>query len=480
MKIKKAKRSWLILILLLILSAFPNSSFSQTPNDTLNLGILESFEAYTGSGGVTNSCGTVTGDIGTHFGIISGFLPPYNGNTYNADASTNQARYDLLRLYIHLNSKFVDYPNALNPFSGPAHGAAFGTGEILVPGVYSIGSAGSIGGALTLDGGGNPNAVFVIKMNGALTVGAGAIVSLTNGAKSSNVFWVIEGAISVAAGAELKGTLFAKAGAIGIGANVILEGRMLTMAGAITMGIGSSATPPPDVEDAKVLLELIKKEKEQLVKEKKIKDEKMIDSFKEEEIPFLIPESWIWCRMQDLCPNISSGSTPPQPFFKEVGIPYLKVYNIRNQKIDFSYKEQFVDIEYHATKLKRSILEPGDVIMNIVGPPLGKVAIIPDNYEEWNCNQAIVFFKPLNKEMSSWLYTFLCAGTFLQFIELIGTAGQDNISVTKSKTIMLPLPPIEEQKAIVEKVNSLMALCDELEAEIEISKTTQEKWMESS
>ncbi len=228
--------------LMLLLS---NSSFGQTPNGTLNLGILTSFEAFSGAGAIANSGGDVTGDVGSHLGIISGFLPPYTGNTYNANATTIQARYDLLRLFIHLNSKFVDFPNALNPVSGPAHAAAFGGGETIVPGVYSIGSAGSLTGALTLDGGGNPNAVFVIKMNGAFTVAAGATVSLTNGAKSSNVFWVVSGAISVAAGSNVKGTLFSKVGAVGLGANVILEGRMLSMAGAITMGIGSSATLPP-------------------------------------------------------------------------------------------------------------------------------------------------------------------------------------------------------------------------------------------
>jgi hypothetical protein len=227
-----------------------NVSFSQTPNGTLNLGILESFEAYTGAGGVTNSGGTVTGDVGTNLGIISGFTAPdypgtYTGNIYKEDTITDQARYDLLRLYINLNALFVNFPNALDPATFPAHAAAFGGGETLVPGVYSIGSAGSLTAGLTLDGGGDPNAVFVIKMNGAFTVAAGATVSLTNGAKSSNVFWLISGAISVAADAEVKGTLFSKAGAVGLGARVILEGRMLSMAGAITMGINSSATPPP-------------------------------------------------------------------------------------------------------------------------------------------------------------------------------------------------------------------------------------------
>jgi hypothetical protein len=216
----------------ILLLLFSNISFGQTAsNGTLNLGVLTSFECFTGDGGVTNSGGTINGDVGTHLGLISG---GNNGDMYNADAVTDQARKDLLRLYIHLNDKFVDFPGT--------HAAAFAN-ETITPGVYSIGSAGSIGGALVLDGG--PSDFFIIKMNGALTAAAGATVTLTGGAQSCNVFWLINGAISVAAGAEIKGTLFAKAGAVGLGAGAILEGRMLTMGGAITMGIGAEATPPP-------------------------------------------------------------------------------------------------------------------------------------------------------------------------------------------------------------------------------------------
>jgi uncharacterized repeat protein (TIGR01451 family) len=210
---------------------FSSISFSQ---ETLNLGILTSFEGYTGAGAVTNSGGTVTGDVGTHLGIISGLeLPDYTGNKYNSDADTDQARKDLLRLYIHLNDKFVDFPGT--------HAAAFAN-ETLSPGVYSIDGAGSIGGALILDGG--PNDFFIFKMNGALTVGAAATVTLTGGVQSCNVFWLVNGAISVAADAEVKGTLFSKTGAVGLGAGTLLEGRMLTMGGAITLGVGAEATRP--------------------------------------------------------------------------------------------------------------------------------------------------------------------------------------------------------------------------------------------
>jgi hypothetical protein len=246
------KKHLLFSLLTITLLLFSNLSFSQAPNSTLNLGILTSFEAFTGAGAVANSGGTVTGDVGTHLGIISGLaLPSYAGNAYNGNTGpgnivTTQARHDLLRLYVHLNDKFVDFP---------AFAPAFGAGQTITPGVYSTIGAGSIGGALMLDGGGNPDAFFIIKMNGALTVGAGATVTLTNEAKSCNVFWVINGAITVAADADVKGTLFAKAGAVGLGAGVLLEGRMLTMGGAITLGIGAIASAPPGVSTIPIFCE---------------------------------------------------------------------------------------------------------------------------------------------------------------------------------------------------------------------------------
>jgi len=171
--------------------------------------------------------------------------------------------------------------------------------------------------------------------------------------------------------------------------------------------------------------------------------------------------------MDDLCIGITSGSTPPNNIFSDKeGIPFLKVYNIRNQKIDFQYKPQFINEEYHL-KSKRSCLNPGDVIMNIVGPPLGKVAIIPNHFPEYNCNQAIVFFRPVIKSLNEYLYLYLLSGKFLDKIELIGTAGQDNISVTKSRSILIPLAPLSEQLRIIKKTDFLMDLYDRLEKQID-------------
>jgi len=237
--------------------------------------------------------------------------------------------------------------------------------------------------------------------------------------------------------------------------------------------MGKLVPQDPSDEPASVLLEKIAAEKEQLIKDKKIKKQKALPPIDDEK-PFELPSGWGLTRLDDICYSVTSGSTPPKTEFNEdEGVPYLKVYNIKNQEIAFDYKPQYVSAEYNATKLKRSILYPGDVVMNIVGPPLGKVAIIPDSHPEWNCNQAITFFRPIVSSLNTYIYTYLLAGTFLHSIELIGTAGQDNISVTKSRSIILPLPPVKEQLRIVSRVNELMAICDSLKLRVNESWSTQ-------
>jgi hypothetical protein len=212
-----------------------NKSFSQT----LELGILSSFGTFTGVGAVTNG-GTSAGDAGTNAGSISG--PGFDSSngycctTYNADATAIQARIDLLRVYIHLDDIFVTQPST--------HAPAFGSGETIAPGVYSIGGAGSVAGDLTLDGGGDTDAVFIIKFEGALTVGAGSTINLSNGTRAANVFWIAQGAITVEAASVMKGTVFAHPGAVTLGANSTIKGRLFSSEGAISIAANAAAEMP--------------------------------------------------------------------------------------------------------------------------------------------------------------------------------------------------------------------------------------------
>ena len=146
-----------------------------------------------------------------------------------------QAKSDLELLINQLNSLTV---------TNATHLPAFGNGETIFPGVYSIAGAASIALNLTLDGGGDSNSIFVIKANGALAAGANTNVVLTNGAQARNVFWLAYGAPSFGANSIMKGNVIAAStGAIAFNADGNLEGRLLTISGAITFGPAVATIP---------------------------------------------------------------------------------------------------------------------------------------------------------------------------------------------------------------------------------------------
>ncbi|EJU34941.1 restriction endonuclease subunit S [Capnocytophaga sp. CM59] len=226
---------------------------------------------------------------------------------------------------------------------------------------------------------------------------------------------------------------------------------------------GELVPQDPTDEPASALLERIRAEKEQLIKDKKLKRDKK-ESEPIDEVPFELPEGWEWCRLGEIA-YIAAGSTPESSSFVDKGIPYLKVYNLRNQAIDFDYKPQYIKESIHNGILKRSKTEIGDLIMNIVGPPLGKLAIIPTSLPESNFNQAAVLIRPyLYKNIiNKYLFYFLSEMSEINSISTKGSAGQINISLSQSKNMRVPLPPLAEQHRIVEKIEQLFALVDTIE-----------------
>jgi type I restriction enzyme S subunit len=216
----------------------------------------------------------------------------------------------------------------------------------------------------------------------------------------------------------------------------------------------------PEDEPASELLKRIKAEKAKLGKK-----EKPLPPIKPEEIPFEIPKSWVWCRLGEIA-YVTSGSTPSKDAFVDEGIPFLKMYNLRSQEIDFHFKPQYIKEEIHNTKLKRCRAYPGDILMNIVGPPLGKIAIIPESLPECNFNQAAVLIRPIVKESNKYIFWFLNEMSEINAIDTKGVAGQDNISVTQAQSIKVPLPPLSEQKRIVVEIEKQFAKTKQLKEHI--------------
>ena len=231
---------------IIILLFCPKIIFGQA----FTLGTAANFVLFTSNGAVANTgSSTLTGNIGTDIGAISGFgTATVIGSFYNADAVTAQAKVDLLLAY----NQIISVPATVT-----SHAPAFGGGESLFTGVYAIAGAGSLAGNLTLNGLGDTTSVFIFRFTGAFAVGAASTVILTNGARPCNVYWVSQGATSIGASTTMKGTIIVNNAAVAIGAGCNIEGRMLTTSGAIAFGpsvaylptcLSSSITiptPPP-------------------------------------------------------------------------------------------------------------------------------------------------------------------------------------------------------------------------------------------
>ncbi|ARV07952.1 hypothetical protein BTO04_01570 [Polaribacter sp. SA4-10] len=181
---------------------------------------------------------TFTGDVGSHVGAIAGFGAPsiLNGTVESANAITLQAQTDLAAACVQLQNI---------PATITDHSAIFGSiiGETIFPGVYAVAAAVALTGTLTLDAQGDPDAMFIFKITGALTSVAGTEVILANGASSDNVYWIAVGAVALGANTTMIGTAIGYPGAVSLGAGGSLDGRLYSTVGAIAIDSTLGAIP---------------------------------------------------------------------------------------------------------------------------------------------------------------------------------------------------------------------------------------------
>jgi Ice-binding-like len=115
-------------------------------------------------------------------------------------------------------------------------------GQTLAPGVYNSASSIGLSGALTLNGGGNPNAIFVFQAGSALTTGSASQINLINGAQSCNVFWQVGSSATLGTGSTFRGTIIALT-SITVTTGVTVDGRVLARNGAVTLDTDTITRP---------------------------------------------------------------------------------------------------------------------------------------------------------------------------------------------------------------------------------------------
>jgi len=222
-----------IKLLLTLTAAFlflmPNANFGQT----INLGTAADFVLFSTVGAVGNTGSSqLTGNVGSNSGSSTGF-GNVNGVMHSSDGATATCASDLLLAYNQLKSTVSNY----------AHAPLLGNGATLVPGVYDIAGNSTLDLDLTLDAQNDPKAVFIFLIQGTFSTTVNSIVKLKNGAQACNVFWKVEGLVSMASGTSMKGTVIANNAAISINSGASLEGRALAIAGAVNVTKVLAYTP---------------------------------------------------------------------------------------------------------------------------------------------------------------------------------------------------------------------------------------------
>ncbi len=233
----------------------------------------------------------------------------------------------------------------------------------------------------------------------------------------------------------------------------------------LTLAMQGKLVPQdPKDQPASELLKEIEAEKKRLVKEGKIKEPKPLPPIKPEEVPYEVPESWVFCVLGNVALLITKGSTPTSYGFSflDSGIPFIKVENVKNGSIQFTDKMQFISDEAH-TFQKRSQLEKDDLLFSIAGT-IGETCIVKESDVPANINQALAIIRGYNTAfLPDFLIKCLNSSVARKVKERARGGAMYNISLGDINEMMLPLPPLVEQRRIVAKIDELMARVDELE-----------------
>ena len=206
---------------------------------------------------------------------------------------------------------------------------------------------------------------------------------------------------------------------------------------------------------AKELLNKIEAEKKQLIKEGKIKKQKELPEIQEDEIPFDIPESWEWVKLEQLA-TITGGYAFKSTNYTEQGVRVIRIS-------DFNEKG-FVDNKIvrhpYDDSLEMFLLEKNNILLCMTGGTVGKSLFVKEIDEPMMTNQRVATIKISYSLLPEYINYTILSSIIQNIIRISKNSTNDNISMNTIKRFPIPLPPLEEQKRIVAKIEELMPYVD--------------------
>ena len=233
----------------------------------------------------------------------------------------------------------------------------------------------------------------------------------------------------------------------------------------------------PDDEPASVLLERIRTEKQALIKAGKIKKDKhesvivtrdkipyeIIDGKERciaDEVPFELPESWCWCRLDMISSKITDGEhKTPKRVSDYCGYYLLSARNIVNNHLKLDNVDYVDEAEFEIIS-KRCNPQKNDILISCSGS-VGRCCVVEDDNKYVMVRSAAMV--ALIEAQSKWImYTIHSDTVQEQIRNKTKTTAQSNLFQEAIRSIMIPLPPLAEQKRIVKKIEELMQYCEKL------------------
>lgn len=212
-------------------------------------------------------------------------------------------------------------------------------------------------------------------------------------------------------------------------------------------------------EPATELLKRIKAEKA-----KSGKKEKSFPTIKADEIPFEIPENWVWCRLGEMCSKIGSGSTPKGSNYSKTGYPFFRSQNIYDDSLVYD------DIKFVSDEVQKqmngTVVFANDILLNITGGSLGRCALVPNDFKEGNVSQHVCIIRPLQVDVN-YFHKIVLSPYFQRFVFSSTTgAGREGLPKYNLEQFAIPLPPLSEQKRIVVEIEKQLAKTKQLKEHI--------------
>lgn len=214
------------------------------------------------------------------------------------------------------------------------------------------------------------------------------------------------------------------------------------------------------IEKKEKLLELLAEKRSALINQAVTKGLDPNVPMKDSGIPWIgeVPEHWAITRASRLCSGITKGATPSaqaKAAERDFPVPFLRVNNLNFDGTMDLGELRFIQESIHNGELGRSKVKPGDILVNIVGPPLGKVAVVPDSLPDSNINQAIAFYRC--KKVGPDFFTYWLQSDFVKswfWLNAKKTSGQANLTLELCRELPVLLPPRHVQRDLSQRLRS--------------------------